>query len=107
MSGAQVKGTARGTAFRVTTDVPVVAYEMLPYGGGSAAVTGATLLLPTSAWDTNYIAVDAYQPSQAAGTPPGMALVAAEDATKVTILPKVAIEGGQNVQGAPAGWRPE
>ena len=32
-----------------------------------------------------------------------MALVAAEAATKVTILPKVAIEGGQNVQGAPAG----
>jgi hypothetical protein len=103
VAGAQVKGTARGAGFRITTDVPVVAYEMLPYGGGSAAVTGATLLLPTSAWDTNYIAVDAYQPSQAAGTPPGLALVAAEDFTNVTILPKVAIEGGVGVPAAPAG----
>lgn len=46
---AQVQGTGVGNAFHVTTDMPVVAYQMLPYGGGSATVTGASLLLPTSA----------------------------------------------------------
>ena len=56
---AQLSGTGVGTAFRLQTDQPVVAYQMLPYGGGAAAATGASLLLPTSAWGTNYIAVSA------------------------------------------------
>ncbi len=46
-----------GDAFHVTTDVPVVAYQINPYGGGKAAVGGASLLLPVSAWDRNYVAV--------------------------------------------------
>ena len=46
-------------AFRIRTNVPVVAYQMLPYGGGHARVTGSTLLLPTSAWATNYVIADA------------------------------------------------
>jgi IgGFc binding protein len=99
---AQLSGTGRGAAFRVTTDVPVVAYQMLPYGGGSAAVTGATLLLPTSAWDLNYIAVNAYGYSIAALTSPSMNVVAAEDDTTITLLPKVALEGGGGVPAAPA-----
>ncbi len=53
---ALTSGTGIGNSFHITTDVPVVAYEMNPYGGGSVAVTGASLLLPVSAWDTNYIA---------------------------------------------------
>ena len=38
---------------------------MLPYGSGQAAATSATLLLPTSAWGDNYIAVNAYAKSGA------------------------------------------
>ena len=59
-TGVQVHGTGVGTAFHITTDMPVVAYQMLPYGGGAAAATGASLLIPTSAWQTNYVAVSAY-----------------------------------------------
>lgn len=99
---AQVSGTSRGEAFRITADVPVVAYQMLPYGGGSAAITGATLLLPTSAWDLNYIGVNAYASSDVAFTNTGMALVAAEDDTTITILPKVALVGGTGVVGSAA-----
>jgi hypothetical protein len=97
-----VVGTSRSAAFRIRSDVPVVAYQMLPYGGGSAAVTGATLLLPTSAWDTNYIAANAYAYSQVSKTPPTMTIVATEDATKVTLLPKVAIAAGAGVDAAAA-----
>lgn len=80
-----------GNSFHVTSDVPVVSYEINPYGGGSAAVTGASLLLPTSVWDTNYVAAtvtpyDIY--------PPSMNIVAAEDNTTVTMLPKVPVQGG-------------
>src|SRR5262249_6020532 len=55
-----VHGTGLGKAFHITTDSPVVAYQIYPYGGGAAALTSATLLLPTSVWDVNYVAVNAY-----------------------------------------------
>ena len=101
-TSAQVTGTGLGTSFLVSSDVPVVAYQMLPYGGGSAAVTGATLLLPTSAWGTNYVAVNAYAQSQAAGTNPSLDIVAAEDDTSVIILPRADIAGGSGVASAAA-----
>jgi len=95
----QIHGTGKSHAFRIRTDVPVVAYQMLPYGGGAAAVTGATLLLPTSSWDTNYVAAmsskDLKQDS--------MDIVAWQDDTNVTILPKVAIKTGGGIDGVDAG----
>lgn len=102
-AGMQVNGTGNGRGVRIRSDVPVVAYQMFPYGGGKAAVTGASLLLPTSVWDTNYIAVNAYERSKAASTNPSMTLVAKEDGTEITLLPKVAIVGGGGVPGAGAG----
>jgi hypothetical protein len=88
--------------------VPVVAYQMLPYGGGSARVTGATLLLPTNVWDTNYVAANAY--SEWALTAddrgePTLAIIAQNDATHVTIAPTMAIEpnDGGTIEGSPAG----
>src|SRR5690606_7595981 len=41
-----VFGTGLGKAFHVTTDRPVVAYQILPYAAGSSKVGSATLLLP-------------------------------------------------------------
>jgi hypothetical protein len=104
-SGAQVRGTGRGAAFFIQTDVPVVAYQMLPYGGGSADLTGASLLLPASSWGTNYLAVNPGPQSAAPGIPlsPSLDIVAAEDGTKVTILPKAAIVGGNGVPASAAG----
>src|SRR5262249_39255520 len=40
----------------MTTSAPVVMYFVRPYGGGDSAVTGARLLIPTSAWGDNYVA---------------------------------------------------
>ncbi|HEX4514092.1 MAG TPA: IgGFc-binding protein [Polyangiaceae bacterium] len=96
-TAAIMTGTGIGHSFHITTDVPVVAYEMNPYGGGSVAVTGASLLLPTSAWDTNYIASTA-SPDTAGS--PGITIIAAQDNTQVSFLPKVALSGGG---GIPAG----
>jgi len=91
--------TGIGNSFRIATDVPVVAYEINPYGGGSAAVTAASLLLPTSVWDKNYIAVNA--------TPfdidkPSMNIVAMEDNTQVTMLPVAPVQGGGGIPGGAA-----
>ncbi|MDI1449216.1 IgGFc-binding protein [Polyangium sp. 6x1] len=93
-----VVDTGKGDAFHITTDYPVVAYQIVPYGGGQAAVTSATLLLPTSAWDTNYLAINAYKSSEVfADAWPSLAILAHEDNTKVTLLPNVAVVGGGGI----------
>ncbi|MDC0721240.1 IgGFc-binding protein [Nannocystis bainbridge] len=98
--GAAVAGTGLGDSFRISADVPVVAYQINPYGGGSAAVTGASLLLPTSAWDTNYIVINSLQASVGQ---PSANIVAHSDGTKVTIEPVVALAGGGGIPGGPPG----
>jgi hypothetical protein len=95
-----VHGTALGDAFHITTSAPAVVYDIFPYGGGSTAITSATLLLPTSVWDVNYVAVDAY--AMSAGQP-DVEIVAQTDATTVTITPVAAIVQGTGVAGATAG----
>jgi hypothetical protein len=98
-----VLGTGRGKAVNIRTDVPVAAYQILPFGGGSSAATSASLLLPTSAWDLNYVAVNAYEKSQAAeSAQPSLTIVAHEDGTEVSLLPKVPVTGGPGVLGGPA-----
>jgi hypothetical protein len=91
--------TGKGHSFHITTDAPAAAYEINPYGGGAAAVTGASLLIPTSAWDVNYVAATA-APFDIYG--PSMNIIAAQDNTTVTMLPKVAVVGGGTLAAGPA-----
>ncbi len=95
---AAAHGTTMGDALHLTTSAPVVVYDIFPYGGGQSAATSATLLLPTTAWDTNYIAVDAFRKSTyVLEAQPSIDIVAAEDGTTVTISPTAAIVGGPGV----------
>ncbi len=104
---AATHGTGIGKAFHVSTTAPVVAYDVFPYGGGNAAATSATLLLPVSAWDTNYLAMNAYPTSsdsqKNAGALPSLGVVAQEDGTVVTMKPIAPIAGGPGVAAASAG----
>jgi hypothetical protein len=101
---AAVHGTGLGEAFHITTSAPTVAYDIFPYGGGASAATSATLLLPTSAWDINYVAVDAFRKSTiVADAQPFIELVGQQDGTNVTIRPSAAITGGVGVAAAPQG----
>jgi hypothetical protein len=103
----QLHGSGIGRAFHIVADEPVVAYQMLPYGGGKAAVTGASLLLPSAVYGTNYVAVNAYAydpdlPSaQIVGT--SMDIVASQDDTHVTIRPNTAIVAAGGIAGTAAG----
>jgi hypothetical protein len=105
---AALHGTGTGDAFRIRTNVPVVAYQMLPYGGGRARITGSTLLLPTSAWDGNYVVADAYPaplinmiPEARAG--PTTVIIASQDTTTITIKPTVDVVAGGGLKAAAAG----
>jgi hypothetical protein len=72
---------------------------MYPYGGAKSFVASATLLIPTSAWETNYVAAAAYSPEKDSG-PMNVDVVAMVDDTQVGILPASDIVVGRNV---PAG----
>ena len=91
-------------AFHVTTTVPVVAYDIYPYGGAASAASTATLLIPTSTWDVNYLAVDPWPQSANGGlAQPFIQVAAVVDGTVVTIRPTVDIVGGVNVAAGKAG----
>ena len=103
-TAASVARTGRGRAFHITASRPVVAYDIFPYGGGQSAATSATLLLPTTSWDTNYIGVNAFRKSTlVADGDPSMDILAQEDGTTVTISPTSAITAGTGVAGTGKG----
>jgi len=76
-----------GAAFYIATDLPVSAYSIFPYGGAASYIPAATVLLPTSSWDTKYLAVDGWDPNDRGVSPqePTLQIVAANDDTEVRI----------------------
>src|SRR5690606_33316840 len=57
-------------------------------------------LLPTSVWDTNYVAVNV---SPASAGNPSMNIVAREDDTLVTLTPNATLTGGGGIPAGAAG----
>ena len=92
--------TTRTKAFRITTDTPITAYSIFPYGGASSHTPTATVLLPVSSWEKNYIAVSTWKPDPGA---PNIQIVAAEDDTEVKMRPNVDIIGGGGIEGIGEG----
>ncbi len=90
--------TGIGTSFHVTTSFPVSAYDILPYGGATSYLPSAELLLPTTAWGTNYVAAG----PKPTGGPGWGQIVAATDGTTVQIKPTSALPAGTGVVAAPA-----
>jgi hypothetical protein len=75
---------------------------MSPFGGQYAAQSGASLLLPTSVWDDNYLVVNAYEDTMSLGDP-SFNVVAMADDTAVSIVPIADIVGGDGIPPTPAG----
>src|SRR5207249_697167 len=94
--------SGRAKAFHITTDGPVAAFDIFPYGGRAGALESATLLIPTHVWGKSYIAADPYQADKELiqleeTCTPFLQIVAAEDDTNVTIRPTADIIGGPGV----------
>lgn len=104
-------GTGRTRAFHLETDAPVSAYSIFPYGGADSFVPTATLLLPVSSWEKDYIAV---QTGRIGASPEPFAdwrtlqIVANEDGTEVSMRPVESILQGTGVAptgaGVPQSW---
>ncbi len=97
----QLDGTGVESSFHISTSAPVVAYDMYPYGGADSHVTSTSLLIPTSAWGTNYVGVT---PTGELGGQlfPYLQLYGSQDNTQVAVQAKVAIQGGSGVPGGAA-----
>jgi hypothetical protein len=98
-SPTYVSGTGVGKAFHITTSVPVVTYDIFPYGGGASAIASSSLLLPTPSWGDNYIGITASNGHAGANYYDSwMTIVASDDATSVTLSPTVDIVGGGGIE---------
>jgi hypothetical protein len=106
----QLASSGRGRAWHIVTSVPVSAYDMLPFGGAKSYLPSAELLLPTTAWGTNYVAVVPVKtpspPGQQGSGAPGPQwglVVASADGTEVKIAPTSSLPAGAGVSAAPKG----
>ncbi len=97
-----VNGTGKGQAFEITTDLPVTAYDIHPFGGAPSFLPSAQLILPTTAWGTNFVAVTplANDPLTFWGQ-----VIAATDGTTIDVVPTMALPGGGGLAGAPANTK--
>jgi hypothetical protein len=101
-----VQGTYHltGKAFRVTSDLPVVAYQFNPYAGLSldnsdVCTNDGTLLLATSVLGRSYYVLG-YPNNVGSGS---ANIIATADDTQVTIRPSTAISAGGSVPAMSAG----
>ncbi len=101
--------TGIGQAFHIVTSLPVTAYDILPYSRGSDFAFGedllpsAELLIPTSAWTTNYFGIVPPRGNASASLGPQWGqVVAMQDGTTVNVVPNVTLPSGTGVASAPA-----
>lgn len=95
--------TSISKAFRLSTSVPVSAYSIFPYGGAKSYVPAATLLTPSTSWDTNYLLVDAWRYQHRPGLGNPFVQIVAQEDTEVRLRPRVDVLDGIGVTGGPSG----
>jgi hypothetical protein len=100
----------RGTAFHLTADRPVVAYDMNPFSMALSYTPSASLLIPEGVWSTSNIA--ATPPRTYAGFVSSdvsenfityVTVLAAHDQTHVSVRPTGAVGAANGIPGGMAG----
>jgi len=91
-------GTSSGEAFELRSDTPIQVYDILPFGGASSYLPSASLIYPSTAWGSSYLAVS---PHTDTGTK-WMTVIGSEDATTLSVQPTVAMLGGSITNPPPA-----
>jgi IgGFc binding protein/Putative metal-binding motif len=86
-------------AYKIVSDIPVIAYQFQPVDGVSSFTSDASLLLPTSALDHFYYIVG-WGPG--AGNPQ-INIIATQNGTVVTMSPSLATLAGGVIPAIPAG----
>jgi hypothetical protein len=92
-----------GSAFHLTSDTPVSAYDIMPYGGAPSYFPSASLLLPTSAWGQEYVVINAPPGTHSEPGPLWIQVLALNEGTTVSVRPTVDLPAGGAAPAAPAG----
>jgi hypothetical protein len=105
---AYVGGSAYGLVYRITSDLPVIAYQFAPVDGSASYLSDASLLLPSSALDEFYL-VPAWpqgaadQCSQPQGWPAHIQIAAIAGGATVTVTAPTATLAGTGVPALAPG----
>ncbi|MCA9691448.1 MAG: IgGFc-binding protein, partial [Myxococcales bacterium] len=102
-ASTQVDGSGRGATFEISADIPLTAYDILPFGGARSHFPSAELLFPTSVWGTNYVTIVPPAGTHSSPGPLWMQIVGLEDDTLVNIIPAANLKAGAGVEAAAAG----
>lgn len=94
-----VPGTGRGSAVEVTSDTPITAYDIIPYGGASSFLPSAAHLFPRSTWGDNYYVVGPHPPTGQLW----MTLVGNQDGTTVELVSASSLPGSADVPATTGG----
>ncbi|MFO0559524.1 MAG: IgGFc-binding protein [Polyangiales bacterium] len=82
-----LSGTGQNAAWRVQSDVPIGAYDMMPYGGAPSFFPSAQLVFPTSVYGQSYVVMNAPVGTASAPGPQWFQIVSTADDTVVRIRP--------------------
>ncbi len=97
-------GTGLGWSYRLSSNVPVSTTTIYPFGGIGAHVPTATLILPVGTWAKEHMLVNGWSASSIGfgGSYPAAQIIASEDDTEVTLVPKRDVQPGIGVIGGRA-----
>jgi hypothetical protein len=98
-----IAGSGRGDAFVIDAEIPVTAYDILPFGGAPLHFPSAELLFPASVWGTNYAAIAPPAGTYASPGPLWLQIVGLEEQTTIELYPTVNLLQGQGLLGATKG----
>ncbi|AKV00697.1 hypothetical protein AKJ09_07360 [Labilithrix luteola] len=101
IADSELGGTGIGSSFRLTATTPVAISTMYPIGGAASYLSAATLLLPVATWGKEHLIVNGWEMGRSGA--PAAQIVASEDDTEVTILPKHDLQDGASLKGSAAG----
>ncbi|MCC6876656.1 MAG: IgGFc-binding protein [Sandaracinaceae bacterium] len=103
VDSATTIATGVADAFEIHADVPVRAYDILPYGGARSHFPSAQLLLPTNAWGPEHVVIGPPPGTYATPGPLWIQIVAREDATMVRVRPSVDLPESGGLPAIAAG----
>jgi hypothetical protein len=87
-------------AYRIVSDLPIIAYQFQPIDGVNSYTSDASLLLPASALDQFYYVANWGKPSFGN---PQLVIAAAQDGTQVTIRSTIPVQAGGAIAAISAG----
>ncbi|HLT35533.1 MAG TPA: IgGFc-binding protein [Enhygromyxa sp.] len=96
-------GILVGGAYRVSSDVPIIAYQFNPIDGASSYLSDASMLYPVPSWDSINHVVGWKVVSDGSVQGAYLTVVAARDGTEVKITPTNITLAGPGIPPSPAG----